>query len=273
MKKIIYYIILLNFIFACSFANEDISSRSLTVIENNLEEAKTMYDKALLINDVYLWLQQLSKMKYSKEETLALLKKAHPLIEKITVCGDDMTEFFHPQTPYETIDVQLGGTASKAFLNMRANLYQEEVKSYAKYRQFDRFELTNYNLANLDKNHLYNFVVTQEEKLYLSSAQDFDLVNEGKVKAIITPNHPLLADGQPILTAGELIVLGNDRVKIYLVGITSGHYRPNYATREHMIKSLLALGVAREQIITTVFSIHNIGWKFVTKSARENKAF
>jgi pyruvate kinase len=66
-----------------------------------------------------------------------------------------------------------------------------------------------------------------------------------------SPGHTLLASGGDALTAGSLTVTKNERGDItqVLIGTFSGHYRSGIEAQQHLVRHLVAAGVAPERIV------------------------
>lgn len=244
---------------------------ALEHIDEEHVKASNVYEQTLMLDKLYQWLLLLLKADLTDEQFYDLLKQAQPTVKHIAAFGNDMAQFLYPNFTFETLDVTLNGKATKAYLNMLSDRYDQELESYNKHRVISSHLLTGESLRSLKPYVTYGYVVTLAGDLYFSELQDFDWLMDGNVKILLAPNHPVLAGGYPILAAGELIVLGDEHKKIYQVGTTSGHYRPDYSSHVHVVDILVSLGVKSEQIVPTVFLIHRIPWKFVVKSNLKQK--
>ncbi len=238
-------------------------------IENESSKTSNIYNKAIFLDKINQWLFLLMKTDLTDLEFYDLLKQAQPSIHCISPYGHDIAHFLYPGYECKSIEVTFEGKSTKAFCNTLESRYAKEVESYREHGIFSRRLLTaeNFNCLKLDVKYCY--VVTLTGELLYCELQDFDWIADGNVKRLIAPNHPVLAEGQPILAAGEMVVMGIGNKKIYQVSTTSGHYCPDYISYEHVIKILANFGVKSEQIIPTVFLIQSIPWKFIVKASRE----
>jgi hypothetical protein len=261
---------------SCCFQQDnkhvDFFERAMDKIVSNFKKAASIYDEALALKRVQDWLRLLVKMDFDIDVMKAILKKAHAHIESITEVSAKFVDHFHPGTIMETAETTYEGHSATAYLNVYKDIYLQEVESYENYGLFKRKELLSATIDQLELNVSYNFVVLEDGLIYFSERQEYDSLKDsafGGMKALLAPNHSLLADGKPVLTAGEFIIIGKPRFKVWLVGTTSGHYRPPLETKKYFLDQLVKMGVVKEQIVTTDFHLHGIPWKFVESLTKE----
>lgn len=232
----------------------------------DFKKTTSICERSFFLKKIMDWISLLLKMDLSTQETLSILKKAHDPIEMMTAHTNELTEHFHPGTVIDASEIDVDGELLTVYQNVYAPIYSLEELSYKKHGIFARKQLTTVKQLNFHTN--YNFVMLAEGEIYFSESQEYDSLKDPElnhVKMLLAPNHSLLAEGKPVLTAGEFTLLGNNKRSVWIVGTTSGHYRPHLESKMHFIKALITLGFAKEQIITTDFHLRNIPWKFVER--------
>lgn len=245
----------------------DYLESSLLQIEKEEVKAQNIYQKVFVMYGIDLWLQILLKTEFTQSEFLSIIHKAQPIFQKSMLCSFEMAQFLYPNYASKTIDVIYENHPAKAFVNMKASHYEEELESYQENAQFFERELTVDSLKGLKPHVNYVYVLTLDGKIVYSELQDFDWILLNKdVKVLKSPNHALLAKNSPIMAAGEFIVLANDQFKIFQISSTSGHYAADYTTIKYMVKKLEEYGIEKDTIVTSQFLIPSIPWKFVRKS-------
>jgi len=245
--------------------------QALEHLEQEQKEATNIHRKTFLLHESYQWFLLLLKFDLTESEFHQLMHQAQPIMQSVIDCGYEMAQFLYPNYPFKTIDVTYEGSPIKAFLNLKSDHYQEELESYTKNGIFHRRQLTNEALDTLKPNVTYGYVLTLNGEMFFSELQDFDWIEEMNTKMIIAPNHPILARGQPVIAAGELCILNNDKHQIYFVSSTSGHYCADFTTVTHVVKKLVECGVSEDLIVASHFMIPNVAWKFVFKEAKKDK--
>lgn len=246
--------------------------RALEHLENEQRAAKNIHRKTYLLYEVHQWYLLLLKSELTESEFHQLLHQAQPVMQSIIDCGYEMAQFLYPNYPFKTIDTVYEDKPIKVFLNLKNDNFQEELENYAKNGIFHRRQLTSETLNTLKPNVTYCYVLTLNGEIFFSELQDFDWIEEGNTKVLITPNHPILARGEPVVAAGELCILNNDKHLIYFVSSTSGHYCADFTTVSHVVKKLVEFGISEDQIVASHFLIPSVAWKFVFKEAKKYKA-
>jgi hypothetical protein len=254
------------------------NTRQRCYLENVIEklvfdfkQTTSICEKALFLKKIVDWISLLFKMDLSTQETISILKGAHCHIEMMTSYTDELTEHFHPGTIIESSESHVNGDLRVVYHNVYESIYALEELSFKKHGIFVRKQLTQTTFQQLDFNINYNFVVLAEGEVFFSESQEYDSLKDqdlNNIKILLAPNHSLLAEGKPVLTAGEFTLLGNNKRHVWIVGTTSGHYRPPLESKRHLIRALTQLGIAKEQIVTTDFHVRNIPWKFVEKESQ-----
>lgn len=245
------------------YGNLDYLERALHTLEKEQPTLTTIYQKVYFWHKIQQWLKLTLKCPLTEEEFDQLLIQAQPLFKESLDSGVDVAQHLYPNYPYKTIDVLYEEATTKAFVNMKPAAYPLEMENYAKHTTFQKKELTGKNLSHLKPYTAYAYVVTLEGKVFFSELQDFDWMKTEKSKELIAPNHALLADGQPVVAAGEIEILGKGPLKIYQVSSTSGHYCADVSTVDKMVRKLTAWGVPEHRIVTSVFLISSVPWKFI----------
>lgn len=283
MRNLSFYLILISFTQAVYTApvaeNFDVTTlatdhtlylkQALEHLENKQAEAKDIHRKTYLLYEVHQWYLLLLKSDLTDTEFHALLRQAQPVMQSIIDCGYEMVQFLYPNYPFKTIDVTYEGKLVKAFLNQKNDYYQEELESYAKNGIFHRRQLTTESINTLKPNVTYGYALTLDGEIFFSELQDFDWIEEGNTKVLLAPNHPILAQGEPVIAAGEFCILDNGSQQLYFVSSTSGHYCADFTTVTHVIKKLTEFGISEDDIVASHFLIPSVAWKFVLKSAKK----
>lgn len=248
----------------------DFMENALKKIEEEINEAKSLEQRAIYYQDLEKWFKLLVKLDLPKEKKYAILKHTYPIVERLSEKYIEYITYFMPTDEQETVSVVYQGKETEAYKNLDPERYEEEVESYNKNKSFEKTHVVKDNLKEIKTGTHYNFVLTTEGELICTELQEYDeLFTADKKKILLAPNHALLADGKPVLSAGEFILLTDGDFTLVQIGMTSGHYHPAWAAKEHIEKKFLDLGFSQEQIQVFGFHIHKLGWKFLEKNLEE----
>ena len=264
MKKLCLFFcfIITNF---CLLAHEKhYMSNALDKIAKEIDEAEGLKEKALSYQNLDKWFKLLAKLELSIEKKREILSENH---DQILQLSDKFLSFLdHLQKPdFETIDVVYEGQSAVAFVNLDSKRFEQEQESYAEYGAFKPILATSKSLDELKVKTCYNFVVKTNGDVVLGDLQEYDDLMIGDKKVLLAPNHALLANGKAVMSAGEITLIGDLDFKLWMIGMTSGHYHPNPSCKKYIVDALAKLGIPREQIIVFGFQIAKLPWKLVEK--------
>lgn len=240
----------------------DFMQRSLEKIESQVKNSSTLKEKALHYQNLEKWYYLLAELNISKSEKKEILETTHPTIDFLTKEYHQFAEYFFADEDRETIPVIYQNEETVAFLNLDEKRFDQELESYHQHKNFEPIVLTKKSLKKLELNVHYNFVITLDGKMILGKLQKYDELFEGDRKILLAPNHAILADGKPVVAAGELEILGKD-VPIFFASLTSGHYHPSLESKKHIYNKLLEFEILAPQIILLDFEFEKLGWKFL----------
>lgn len=271
MKRIVKYLLLSALLFQLAFSYADEASffdDAIKKTEAAINEADSPAKQALLLQNLDQWLTLLARTQLSCAEKKSILQKAEQPIAQITEVSTELLSYLPPgKREAITQEVLYHGIPTTAYVNFLPDLFEEELRSYNNHGHFEKQQLTRETLSSLRSGTSYNFVVTLDGSFFYSELQEHEHTREGNVKVLLSPNHAILANGQPVVAAGELSVIGDASCKIYTIAISSGHYRPGWESKELAEQTLVELGIPQEQIVTSMFNFHVLPWKFVQKLA------
>lgn len=248
----------------------------------DLQEVKTVCDQADLVEDLYDWLKMLCKEQLQGEELRSLLKQERPTIQEILKLTDEIAYYIYRDRRGVAKQFFIDGQLVEAFWNAycfkkrppandeeRKRLYLLEELSYYNHGFIVPQKLDQENLLDLEEGVSYDFVVALDREIHYSRTQDYDRLRDGEVKILAAPNHALLGQDRPVLTAGELTVFGKGEMRLWLVATSSGHYRPTYASGKEVVEQLLFFGVPEECIFVSALPMDRLGWKLMRKFYKE----
>lgn len=247
-----------------------------------VEEAKTIYDKALLVEDLYSWLKMLGNESIEREEFFFLLREGGSTRTKILEFTDEISNYLYADRKATVKEFYRDGDAVPAFFNSyrfkkhppadeneRERLYSLEKFSYQKYGFIPVEKWEHELFCPFMEGVSYNFIVTLDGEIYYSRMQNYDKLREGEVKRLVAPNHAILAHDGAVLTAGELVFLGKGENRLWIIAISSGHYRPSFGSGEKMVEKLLSFGIPRESIMVSALPLERLGSKLMRKFHKE----
>lgn len=132
----------------------------------------------------------------------------------------------------------------------RTALYNEEINRHKNVELLPKQFLHKEALKKLVSGQSYNFVITLDNKAYISYNQCYRLKNQAGKSLLNSPNHTMLAGNAPVLSAGVINYYRVGKKKLYVISSSSGHFHPMPDCLAHMKNYLMALGVPEEAIIT-----------------------
>jgi len=238
-------------------------TKAMNQVFEEIQTTDEKYEKAMLFDNLDKWFKLLAKLNIPAESKRMILQQTK---DQINILSEEFLEYLkdlYKNSEGETIDIIYKGQPAKAFLNIDVKRFEQEVLSYNQYHVFEPIEVSADNINDLKINTTYNFIVTPEGQLKLGELQEYDLLFEGDKKILLAPNHAILSEGKPLMSAGEITIIGDDEFKLWCIGMTSGHYHPSWESRQYLINSLVELGVPQEQIITLGFHIAKLPWKLL----------
>lgn len=274
--KIFKVSILIIFLSSFLSAQTPFFDQAIQQIDDNASHATTLFEKFAVIEDFEAWLKLLGKSDLPPESVDQHLSSARLTLEKLRPIMEEIHHYFHPDSTTDTFPIHYFGKKTIAYQNSYLNKEQPphskekiayffslEKTSYEKHKIFDIHILDKYLCPYLKTGIVYIYAITTDGKLRISKWQNYTGIRDYFHKIWIAPNHAILADGEPVVVAGEFELLGNDENPIWLVSIDSGHYRPKFSSRVHIFDKLKQLGVPENRIILTKTSFHAIPWKFI----------
>ncbi len=275
MKIMFNFILFLSLASILTATESNFYYAAIQKIENDAIKASTIYEKFSVIEDFDSWIKLLAKADFSEDKLDRQLAEAQPSIHALIPLMEDIDHFFHPDYIADTLNVDYQGKQVIAYRNSYLNkgnpphsvdtidrFYAAEKASYGKNKLFDIKQLEK-TLGDLKTGIVYIYVITMDGKLLISKWQNYSDLKEMQQKIKIGPNHALLADGKPVLVAGEFELLGSEKNPIWLVSVNSGHYRPQFSSRGHIFDRLIQIGIPQERIILTKIPLYAIPWKLM----------
>ena len=250
-------------------------SGAIRKIENDALQATTIYEKFSVIEDLDCWLKLLAKADFSEDEVDRQLSDAQPSIEALIPLMEEIDHFFHPDSMTDSFNVDYQGNLVIAYRNSYLNkgnpphsaetidrFYAAESESYRKHKIFDIQRLDK-TLSGLKTGIVYIYVITEDGEFLISKWQNYSVLKDKQQKIKIAPNHALLADGKAVIVAGDFELIGNEKNPIWLVSVNSGHYRPQFSSRVHILEHLIQMGIPKERIILSKIPFYAIPWKLM----------
>lgn len=141
---------------------------------------------------------------------------------------------------------------------------QQEWSNYNKYKLCEATELTDSTLALMQPGIDYNYVLNIHYKSFFSPEQQLARVNidpKYGSKPLLTPNHTILSNNYPLLTAGNLQLYRYGDKQVVFITNSSGHFKPTYKSLKHMKNYLVSIGVPEESIICLTVTVDKMAWK------------
>lgn len=235
--------------------------------------AATEKEKLHILERLNRWLLLVDKVEFNPQEIQRIMESAEPWLAQMSQWSYEFQQLVRPHKKQQCIEVEVNGRKAIAYLNAysfrsQAPFSEEtiqqflarEKENYEKYKIYEGFPLS--SLESLPSGN-YNFVVSLEEVAHISIHQEYDSMLENGFKILISPNHAVLSGGLPVLTAGEMRVIGKGAGRIYIISHSSGHYQPDFSSLVEMEMRLIALGVPKACIIKAAIPLEKLGWKLM----------
>ncbi len=250
--------------FSFSMGKTDFMETAIEKIKTEVQKSRSFNEKALCYQNLEKWYQLLVKLNIPNEEKTEILLRTKENMDYLREEYQDFPEYFFKDEKNAPLTLVLDGREIVVFKNLDEKRYADEVESYKEHKNFDPIEVTKDTLQDLKIETHYNYVIMPDGKFICAELQEYDeLFTPDKKKILLAPNHALLAEGKPVIAAGELKIIGRKDFPVYWIGTTSGHYHPDLETRKHIENKLIELGVPSEQIVTLGFHFNKLPWKIV----------
>lgn len=131
----------------------------------------------------------------------------------------------------------------------RKQFYEKDISSHKTVQQERRKQLDKHCLRDLEPGQTYNFIITPQNITYISYDQRYKLRDLEQKKALMCPDHTILAGNHPVLCAGVINMYEIGSKKLFVISSSSGHFRPFPDSLIHLKNCLIKLGVPEESII------------------------
>ncbi len=262
MKKVLFMVLCLFAVQSLQAHEQHYMCEALTKITEETSKADGFYETALSYENLDKWFKLLVKLEIPAKQKQEILLDCRDDINFLSSQFLTFLEHLYDED-HETIPVQYNGESANAFVNLDKERFEQEKASYEKYSIFKPFLLDKKNLKKVKPKTCYNFVVSTQGEIILGDLQEYDELMEGDKKILLAPNHALLAKGESVMTAGEITLIGDREFKLWMIGMTSGHYHPASESKKYIVDALLRLGIPQEQIIVFGFQIHKLPWKLL----------
>lgn len=234
-------------------------------VEQNLQVAETMEERALALLQLQKVLLSFLKIPMGNEEFYTILRKSRPTIDRIMPAAHTLYAYLYDEELTRRITVTLNGKSYTAFQNLHDDRYEEELVNWQSNNLYALPQkLSSSTIQDLEPGLSYNFIVTLEGRVIISDEQLTSKAMNGQ-KAILGPNHGILAGGKPVLSAGEFILFQKGDRKILFASSSSGHYRPDFSSLELLREALMDLGFPAEAIVLAPVRLSDIAWLFLQR--------
>lgn len=258
--------------------------RALENITAKNTQAITPIEKSIVLIELQSILTTLLKSDMPSEAYYNYLRNSEREVKEIFAQSEIIGKYLNHYREPKRLPFTLFGTPTVLYENLYA---YKQIKTEVGEEREDRFavEYANYKQNNLIKPIIgltdesikqlligtpYNFIVKADLEVCFAPNQDYDLNIPGvKGKRLVSPNHPVLANNQPVLSAGEFIIYRNGEKILFLISNSSGHYLPEVACLKHFEDLLVQAGIPREVILSSEVPLSKLALKALKKVLKE----
>ncbi len=233
-----------------------------------LSSPQNLKDKLNLVQKAY---EILLDFLYTAEDKdfYHQLRLSKSYIEYMTKIDESIFSEIHPDRYCDRRPYNFNGISTYIYYNTfsrhsplsdeeRTLLYNEELNRHKHIQLLPIQPLNKNALKKLSSSQTYNFVLTLQNKSYISYDQSYRLRSVDSKSLLISPNHTMLAGHVPLLSVGVFKYYKVGKKELFIISCSSGHFHPMPDCLVHMKNYLMSLGVPEEAIISLPVSMDKI---------------
>ena len=140
----------------------------------------------------------------------------------------------------------------------RKKLYEDDLIRHKNVKFLPKQILNKKTLKTLVSGQTYNFIITLENKAYISYDQRYKLKDDASQTILSSPNHTLLAGNEPVLSVGVINYYKVSNKELFVISCSSGHFHPQPDSLIYIKNYLMTLGIPEEAIINFAIAYEKI---------------